>query len=1111
MSGNIEQWLESLGLETYATVFVENDIDLEVLPELSDDELKELGVSLGHRKKLLKAIAAFEGDPKPVADADTVAGQSTADRPRAEAERRQLTIMFCDLVGSTELSARLDPEDLREIMRRYQDSVAGAVSRYGGYVAKYLGDGVLAYFGWPQAHEDQAERAIRSGLDAVAAVESIRLDSGLRLRARVGIASGQVVVGDLVGDTASDEEAVTGETPNLAARLQGVAEPGQVVIGLTTRSLIGTTFELKDLGRLTLKGFSQAVAAWCVIGESAAESRFEAAHAESLTRLVGRQHELALLRERWELSKGGEGQAVLLSGEAGIGKSRIVRAVGELVEHDHHFRLRYQCSPYHANSAFYPIIQRLERAAGMTVEDPVEVKIDKLEALLEPSTVDLKSIAPLFAALLSLPAEDRYGSLNLTPKQRRDQTFAALVEQVLALSHQRPVLFVIEDVHWIDPTTQDFVGEVIAQVSGAAVFLLATHRPDYIPPWTGYPHLTSLALNRLSRDQAAKIVEAIGGMKLTGAVEDRIVARADGVPLFVEELTKSVLEASETAGNPIAVDAIPATLQASLTARLDRLDEAKKVAQIGAAIGREYSHDLIAAVSREVESSLNSALDRLVEAELVFRTVTTRSTIYTFKHALIQEVAYESMLKSRRSQLHMRIAETLETMFPTTVETEPEVLARHYTMAKMVEPAIAYWQRAGELSAEASANIEAVSHFENALQLLESLPEGDTRDQLELELRIALGGPLLMTRGHGAPEVGGTYSRARELCQKLGDTPQIVPALFGMWRYYIGRGDCTITRDLGQQLLELGESADDMPAIVLGHYGLGFSLFCYGDLAEARVQLEDGYKLYDRNMRDNLSFRLGQDPGVACLSYCALALWVLGYPDQAKRTTRKALTLAEELSHPFSSAYALSLACQVLQHRGEVEELQEVTDAAIGISRKQGFSVWIASPTIFRGWSRSQQGHSIQGAEEAQEGVHAIVDAGMEMRRPYYLALVAECHISAGRFAEARSVLEQALAIVAATDEHWSEAELVRLSGEIEARSDTVAAQSIFHRALDIARRQDAKSWELRSATSLATLWRREGNSDAARTLLQPIYDWFTEGFDTPDLMDAKALLDELY
>jgi predicted ATPase len=558
------------------------------------------------------------------------------------------------------------------------------------------------------------------------------------------------------------------------------------------------------------------------------------------------------------------------------------------------------------------------------------------------------------------------------------------------------------------------------------------------------------------------------------------------------------------------VDTIPATLQASLTARLDRLDDAKRTAQIGAAIGREYSHELIAAVSRDTEADLNSALDRLIDAELVLRTATPRTTIYTFKHALIQEAAYESMLKSRRSQLHLQIAKTLESEFPTTADTEPEVLARHYSMANVIEPAIAYWRRAGELSAVSSANVEAISHYEHALELVESVPESKERDQLELDLRIALGGPLLMTRGHGASEVGGTYTRARELCRKIGDSPQIVPALFGMWRFYIGRGDCTITRDLGRQLLELGTGANDMPATVLGHYGLGFALFCHGDLTEAQAQLEKGYKLYDRSLRDNLSFRLGQDPGVACLSYRALALWVLGYPEQAKRTTEQALKLAEELSHPFSSAYALSLACQVLQLRGEVDEVRNVSETAIGISREQGFSVWVASPTIFKGWARARRNDAGNGAQEAHEAVNAIVDAGMEMRRPYYLALVAECNILAGNFAEARSILDQALAIVAETDEHWSEAELLRLTGEVEALDGGVEVETRFQQSLTVARHHEAKSWELRSATSLARLWRSQGRTAEARDLLAPVLGWFTEGFDTPDLKEAKALLDEL-
>ena len=1047
-------------------ILEENLVDAEVLPTLTGDDLKDIGVqAVGVRRKLLNAIAALasgDGAKGHAFDSDL------PDHRPAVAERRQLAVMFCDLVGSTALSRQLDPEDLRDIMRRYQDAVANAVTRYGGHVAKYLGDGVLVYFGWPQAYEDQAERAVRAGLDAVEAVSGITGGDGGRLEARVGIATGQVVVGDLVGDSGRDAEAVTGETPNLAARLQGEANAGQVVISESTCDLVGITFELADLGPRTLKGYDVPVPAWRVVGESRVEDWFDATGAGASAQMVGREQELALLRDRWDLAKSGEGQAVLLAGEAGIGKSRIVDAVRTLAAVDQDFHLRYQCSPFHTNSAFHPIIQHLERAAGFGADDDDEAKLDKLEQLISVSEGDTQSVMLLFASLLSLDGEVRYGPTDLSPEQRRDRTFAALVGQVLALARQRPVLFVMEDAHWIDPTTLDYVGEVIAQTADAAVFVLATHRPDFDAPWQGHPHLTSLTLNRLSRAQTAEIVETVGKGRLAGAVVDHIVARADGVPLFVEELTKSVMEAGGRSNDPVALEAIPPTLQASLTARLDRLGEAKRIAQIAAAIGREFSHDLIRAVSGEDEDALTIALDRLVEAEMVFRIATPRGSVYSFKHALIQEVAHEGMLKASRADLHARIADILKTEFPTTADAEPEVLARHYALAGMVEPAIESWRRAGALSVAASANVEAVNQFDNALALVETLPDGLARDRLELELRVASGGPLLMTKGHAAPDVGQAYARARELCEKVGDTTEIVPVLFGLWRYYVGRGDCHVTRDLGRQILDIGESAGDRAAVVLGRYGLGYALFCYGQLEAARDQLEAGYRAYDRGLRENLSFRLGQDPGVACLAYLALALWVLGYPEQAQLRMQEALGLAEDLSHPFSQAYARSLACQVMQLRGEVDEVRAMSDHAIEIAREQDFGVWIASPTVFRGWSRSRLADPDDGAREAAEAAEAVVAAGMSMRRPYYLALVAEGLMAAERWDEARATLDQAQSVAAGTDESWSEPELTRLQGVLEARKEIEKGEELLRSAVALAREKHAKSWELRAATSLA-------------------------------------------
>jgi class 3 adenylate cyclase len=699
----------------------------------------------------LAGTAERAGEPQPVAETG-----AAAEAP--EAERRQLTVVFVDLVGSTELSHRLDPEDLREVMRRYQDAVAGCIARYDGYLAKFLGDGVLAYFGWPQAYEDQAERAVRSGLDAVAAMAGIEQENGTQLRARVGIATGEVVIGDIIGEASAQSEAVVGETPNLAARLQTVAEPDQVIIGATTHRLVGDLFDYRDLGPKFLKGIAKPVPVWQVLSARAAESRFEAAHAGKLTGLVGREHELGLLLERWMLAKGGEGQVVLLSGEAGIGKSRMVLALRDQLRDQPHYRLRYQCSPYHSNSAFYPVIQRLERAARFSAGDDSDAKLDKLEKLLELAADDIQAIAPLFATLLSLPGEDRYGALDLTPQQRREQLVETMIEQLLALSRQRPVLFVLEDAHWIDPTTEYLLGEIMPLIADASVFMLITYRPNYAPPWASHAHLTSIVLNRLGREQGTAIVRAVGGARLADEVVERIVVRSGGVPLYVEELTKSVVEAFASGEEALAEDRIPASLQASLVARLDRLGDAKEIAQTGAVIGREFSHALLAAVAEESGLEVDVALDRLVESELVLRRGTPPNATYTFKHALVQDAAYKTLLRSRQTQMHQHIAEVLENRFPDMAEMEPELLAHHYTEAGLTEQAVVHWQRAGERAFERSANVEAASHLTTALALLASLPASAERDRHELALRIDFGPPLLATKGFAAPEVAENYN-----------------------------------------------------------------------------------------------------------------------------------------------------------------------------------------------------------------------------------------------------------------------------------------------------------------------------------------------------------------
>jgi class 3 adenylate cyclase len=794
---DIAAWLRELGLARYEQAFRENDIAPAVLPELTDRDLQDLGVSLGHRRLLLKAIRALADDG--AERHHTEASRSPAARPASQsgAERRQLTVMFVDLVGSTALSARLDPEDMGQVIRAYQKCCAEVIRRWDGHVAKYLGDGVLAYSGWPQAHEDAAERAVRAGLAIIAALAELDTPAGAPLAVRVGIATGLVMVGDLVGDDEARERAVVGETPNLAARLQALATPGSVVISQATRRLIGGLFELADLGPKRLKGFAEPLAAWRVEGEGRAEGRFEALHGERLTPLVGREHEVGILLERWTSAKEGDGQAVLLSGEPGIGKSRVVRTLRERLGDEPYVPLSHYCSPHHTNSALYPLIGLLERAARLDREEPPEAQLAKLEAVLGRSSDRLDEAVPLLAALLGIPTGDRYPALNLTPEVLKRRTFQALLDQLAGLGAQQPVLALYEDVHWVDPSTLELLGLIIERIQRLPVLVLITFRPEFQPPWTGHAHVTSLAMSRLGRRQGVDLVARITGSKpLPSAIVEQIVGRTDGVPLFVEELTKTVLESGLLAdvgdryelSGPLPPLAIPTTLHDSLMARLDRLAPVKEVAQIAAVIGREFSHELLAAVTPLSEDKLGEALDQLVTSELVFRRGTPPDATYSFKHALVQDAAYQSLLRSRRQQLHARIAKALEAI-PNAAETQPELLAHHFTEAALARPAVDYWLKAGELAIRRSATVEAIAQLRRGLDQVESLPGDLERASLELDLQTALGGALIAARGFASPETGKAYTRAGELCRQLGQPPQLFRVLYGQYVFHLVRAE----------------------------------------------------------------------------------------------------------------------------------------------------------------------------------------------------------------------------------------------------------------------------------------------------------------------------------
>src|SRR5215470_12763153 len=764
----IADWLEKLGMSEYTQSFTEHRIDVSVLRYLTDQDLKDIGIPLGHRRKILAAIGEVTG----IAPATPKFAAGT-EPDTDTAERRQVTVMFSDLVGSTTLSTRMDPEDLREVISAYQKCVTETVQRFDGFVARYMGDGALVYFGYPRAHEDDAERAVRAGLGLIKAVTGLK--SRASLQARVGVATGLVVVGDLVGWGQAQERGIVGETPNFAARLQGIAEPNTVVICDSTRRLLGNLFELEDLGQRDLKGLAKPARAWAALRASSVASRFEALHATGLTTLIGRDEECELLLRRWLRAKSGEGQVVLLSGEAGIGKSRLTAALLESLATESHARLRYFCSPQHTDSAFYPIIGQMERAAGLVHDDIPQARLDKLEAVLAQTSTSIEDVA-LFAEMLSLPNDGRYPTLELTPEQRRQRTLDALILQIQALTRSSPVLMIFEDAHWADPTSLEALGRAVDRIATLRVLLIVTFRPEFDPPWIGRPHVTVLAVNRLAqREVGAMIDHLVGDKLLPEGIWQDIIERTDGIPLFVEEMTKAVLEASSegtaehaAAAVPLPASAVPASLHASLMARLDRLGDAKEAAQIGAAIGREFSHALVAAVARQPEAELGSAVNRLIAAGLLFRQGVPPHATYLFKHSLVRDAAYGTLLRESRRALHARIAETLESQFADIAERQPELLARHCTEAGLIEKAALLWGKAGQRSLDRSALVEAVAQLTRALDQIATLPASSALRRKQIELQVALITPLMHVKGYAAPETKAALQRARLLIEQAG-------------------------------------------------------------------------------------------------------------------------------------------------------------------------------------------------------------------------------------------------------------------------------------------------------------------------------------------------------
>jgi class 3 adenylate cyclase/tetratricopeptide (TPR) repeat protein len=1114
--GSVAEWLASIGLGEYAQRFAENAIDLSVVRDLTEQDLKKIGLPLGHRRKMLRAIAELNGATPEPAEA------ATKPQLRDEAERRHLTVMFCELVGSAALSAQLDPEDMSSVIASYHSCIGEVIGRHDGMIARYMGDSVLAYFGYPHAQEDDAEQAVRAALALVDDVANIRTNVGAALQVRIGIATGTVVVSEFPLDETPAEQVVIGETPNLAARLQTLAEPGTVLICSQTRRLTGGHCDYRDLGPLALKGWAEPIPVWQVLGTSGVASRFEARHKAKLPPLIGREEEIELLLRRWRHATQGDGRVVLLTGEPGIGKSHIALALDERLQGEPHITLRYFCSAHHTNSALFPFIGQLERAAGFERGDSPAHKLSKLEALVAQSTPDPEHAAVL-ASLFALPASDRYGLQELSPQKRKEKMFAALLALLDGLAARKPVYVIFEDIHWIDPTSQELLAAAVEHAPQLPVLILITARPEFRPPWPSYPHMTTVALARLGRRDGAALVERVtGGKTLPKEVMDEILARTDGVPLFIEELTKTVLEnelLQERDGQyvlerPLPPLAIPTTLHASLMARLDRLAPVREVAQIGSVAGREFHYELLRAVASLPREKLDEALGQLVRSELIFRRGEIPHAVYTFKHALVRDAAYTGLLKSRRAHLHAAMADALEQQFPEIVQTQPETLARHLTEAGLIEKAIGYWLQAGKNAALRSANLEAIAQLRRGIELTSQLPTEEGRDRSELDFHLVLGPCLIATQGPAASTAVATFARARELCERLGGPPEYLQVMFWLATASVVRGELPQALEAIADLPSAAEARDNRPALLNGIRGQGMILMFMGRIVEARETLDRAIEVFSTSLEaDRMAARAaGQDAGVSTMVLMAWVFWLLGQVDEAVSRMTDALERADAVQHAHTHAYAWYYASVLHALRGEPAIAQGYADRCLAISEQHGFRHWLGLSRAIRGICTSVQDASAGRLDEVKAALDEYQRAGYQLGLTAQFVLLCAALLLRNEPEAALELIDHGLSIVSHNSERLFEAELYRLKacallmrGALDAE-----VESWFDRALRTARSQQARSLELRAATDLARFWMTQGKRAEARVVLSSIYSRFSEGHETCDLKQAKDLLVQL-
>ena len=1128
MNDRVTAWLENLGLGRYAEAFQQNAITWDVIPELNEGDLEALGVLLGHRKTLLRAIAQLSQRAEVYGPWDLSLLPSVRKPPfppeRDQAERRQLTMLFCDLVDSTALSRRLDPEDLQDVIRRFLDACSNVIGQFNGYIAKYMGDGMLVYFGYPQAHEHDAERAVHSGLAILETVKALHRDNPhpeCSIAARIGIATGQVVVGELMGQDTAKERSVFGDTPNLAARLQALATPNQLVIDPVTKRLVGQEFEFADLGALSLKGFETPVHAWQVLRLRVSASRFESHRASHVANFVGREQEISLLLGRWREAVDGEGQVVLLCGEAGIGKSRIARSLCDRLADERYQTIQFQCSPYHTNTALYPATTFLRQAAGLASQDSAQAQLEKLNVLARERGIENQDTVSLLADLLSIRGDHRDPPLTVSAETRKHMTLEALVRYLQGLADHCPVLFILEDAHWLDPTTLDLLTRIIDRIRQMRVLLLITFRPDFKPVWADYSYVTFLTLSRLPRRQSAELVATMtGGKVLPPEVQQAILAKADGVPLYIEALTENVLESGLLAEKNDAFTVkgtlnelpIPDSLQALLMERVDRLGPAKDIAQAGAAIGREFSYELLQATVEMPDSQLRQALDRFVASGLIFQEGEIPLATYHFKHALVQEAAYSTLPKKPRRLLHARIAKALETRFTERVTREPELLAYHYEQAGLTGPAVEYWHRAARRDAERSANIEALNHFHRALELLKELPPGPERNALELELLIARGAPLLSVKGYASDDMEHNYLRAKELSQEHSSPMHHFRAIRGLWVFHMVRGHLANARGLAENLNALAQHEQRSDLLVEAHRALGTTFFFLGRFDEARTHLLAAKSLDDPNQHRSLALSFGQDPGITAMTYLARTLWILGEVEPVEPMAQEAIGLARELEHPYTLVFTLVNLSWLYSAARNTKRTRELTDEAIAVSKQYSFEFGLAWATTSQGWALAETGQT-EGLGTLLHGLSATRATGARTHDTCTLALLAEIYLRHNRIDEGLAAIEEAQTLAGTGGERFWHAELLRLKGELllgQSDPSVQAAEQCFCEALKIAHDQHAKMLELRAAMSLARLWMKLNKLNEAKRILNAVYSRFTEDVDNRDLIEAKSVLEQL-